>query len=161
MAEFGLTMPLKVHIIVDHLSEYFELEGSTLRNTNGQFIEACHAKIKKVLWKPHKLQLQGQDKNVARLSMQQLYNSTVITLAVYNLFVFPQIHIFIICCATLITCTTFSLLLKKWKWFIQVKYWTISIMVFGKSICGVQPPENWLKHYFCLLLFTCPEQCDQ
>ena len=47
MAEFGLTMPLKVHIIVDHLSEYFELEGSTLRNTNDQFIEACHAKVKK------------------------------------------------------------------------------------------------------------------
>ena len=51
MAEFGLTMPLKVRInyaiIVDHLSEYFELEGSTLRNTNDQFIEACHAKVKK------------------------------------------------------------------------------------------------------------------
>ena len=47
MEDFGLTMPLKVHIIVDHLSDYFELEGSTLRHTNDQFIEACHAKVKK------------------------------------------------------------------------------------------------------------------
>ena len=30
----------------------------------------------------------------------------------------------------------------------------------SKCICGVQPPEKWLIHYFCLLLFTCPEQCD-
>ena len=29
----------------------------------------------------------------------------------------------------------------------------------SKCICGVQPPEKWLNHYFCLLLFTCPEQC--
>ena len=47
MEDFGLTMPLKVHIIVDHLSDYFELEGSTLRHTNDQFIEVCHAKVKK------------------------------------------------------------------------------------------------------------------
>ena len=47
MEDFGLTMPLKVHIIVDHLSDYFELENLTLRHTNDQFIEACHAKVKK------------------------------------------------------------------------------------------------------------------
>ena len=29
----------------------------------------------------------------------------------------------------------------------------------SKCICGVQPPEIWLNHYFCSLLFTCPEQC--
>ena len=29
----------------------------------------------------------------------------------------------------------------------------------SKCICGVQPPEKWLNHYFCALLFTCPEQC--
>ena len=28
------------------MSDYFELEG-TLRHTNDQFIEACHAKVKK------------------------------------------------------------------------------------------------------------------
>ena len=44
MQDFGQTMPLKVHIILDHLSDYFEMEGKTLRNTNDQFIEACHAK---------------------------------------------------------------------------------------------------------------------
>ena len=41
------TMPLKVHIILDHLSDYFELEGKTLRNTNDQFVEACHSKVRK------------------------------------------------------------------------------------------------------------------
>ena len=34
MEDFGLTMPLKVHIIVDQLSDYFELENLTLRHTN-------------------------------------------------------------------------------------------------------------------------------
>ena len=29
----------------------------------------------------------------------------------------------------------------------------------SNCICSVQPPENWLIHYFCALLFTCPEQC--
>ena len=47
MENFGITMPLKVHIIVDHLSDYFELEHQTLGDTNDQFIEACHAKVKK------------------------------------------------------------------------------------------------------------------
>ena len=28
-----------------------------------------------------------------------------------------------------------------------------------KCICGAQPPEKWLIHYFCARLFTCPEQC--
>ena len=48
MENFGITMPLKVHIIVDHLSDYFELEHQTLRDTNDQFIEACHAKVRKL-----------------------------------------------------------------------------------------------------------------
>ena len=29
----------------------------------------------------------------------------------------------------------------------------------SKCICGVQPPEKWLNHYFCVQLFTSPEQC--
>ena len=47
MENFGITMPLKVHILCDHLSDYFELENQTLRDTNDQFIEACHAKVRK------------------------------------------------------------------------------------------------------------------
>ena len=34
MEDFGLTMPLKVHIIVDQLSDYFELKNLTLGHTN-------------------------------------------------------------------------------------------------------------------------------
>ena len=33
MADFGLNVQFRVHIIVDHLSNYFEPEGSTLRHT--------------------------------------------------------------------------------------------------------------------------------
>ena len=29
----------------------------------------------------------------------------------------------------------------------------------SKCICGVQPPEKWLNHYFRALLITCLEQC--
>ena len=47
MQDHEQTMPLKVHIIVDHLSYYFELESKTLRNTNDQIIEACHSKVRK------------------------------------------------------------------------------------------------------------------
>ena len=47
MQDHGQTMPLKVHIILDHLSDYFELESKTLRNTNDQFIEACRSKVRK------------------------------------------------------------------------------------------------------------------
>ena len=47
MQDYGQTMPLKVHFILELLSEYFELEGKTLRNTNDQFVEACHAKVRK------------------------------------------------------------------------------------------------------------------
>ena len=39
------TMPLKVHIIVDHLSDYFEEAGKTLRSTSDQFVEAAHHKV--------------------------------------------------------------------------------------------------------------------
>ena len=34
-------------MIVDHLSDYFELEHQTLRDTNDQIIEAYHAKVQK------------------------------------------------------------------------------------------------------------------
>ena len=30
----------------------------------------------------------------------------------------------------------------------------------SKCICGSQPPEKRLIHYFCALLLTCPEQCE-
>ena len=47
MRDHGQTMPLKIHTILDHLGDYFEMEGKTLRNTNDQFIEACHSKVRK------------------------------------------------------------------------------------------------------------------
>ena len=45
MDDHGETMPLKVHIIVDHLSDYFEEAGKTLRSTSDQFVEAAHHKV--------------------------------------------------------------------------------------------------------------------
>ena len=46
MVKFGITMPLKVHIICHHLSDYFELTGKTLRKVNDQVVEASHHKVK-------------------------------------------------------------------------------------------------------------------
>ena len=38
----GLNMPLKVHVIVHHFSEYLELKGETMKFTNGEFVETVH-----------------------------------------------------------------------------------------------------------------------
>ena len=46
MADFGIGMPLKVHIICHHLSDYFELTGQTLRRVNDQVVESSHHKVK-------------------------------------------------------------------------------------------------------------------
>ena len=46
MANFGISMPLKVHIICHHLSDYFQLTGQTLRRVNDQVVEASHHKVK-------------------------------------------------------------------------------------------------------------------
>ena len=46
MDEHGETMPLKVHIIVHHMSDYFDEAGKTLRTTSDQFVEAAHHKVK-------------------------------------------------------------------------------------------------------------------
>ena len=46
MANFGIGMPLKVHIICHHLSDYFDLTGQTLRRVNDQVVESSHHKVK-------------------------------------------------------------------------------------------------------------------
>ena len=46
MDKHGETMPLKVHIIIHHLSDYFDEAGKTLRMTSDQFVEAAHHKVK-------------------------------------------------------------------------------------------------------------------
>ena len=37
-------MPLKVHIICHHLSDYFEITGKTLRSTNDQVVESAESR---------------------------------------------------------------------------------------------------------------------
>ena len=49
MIKFKVTMPLKVHIIIQHLSDYFETKNTTLRHTDDQFVEAAHSKVRKFL----------------------------------------------------------------------------------------------------------------
>ena len=39
-------MPLKVHIILHHYKQYFDLAQKTLRYTNGEFVEASHYTLK-------------------------------------------------------------------------------------------------------------------
>ena len=47
MVKYGITMPLKVHIICHHLSDYFCLTGKTLRKVNDQVVESSHSKVRK------------------------------------------------------------------------------------------------------------------
>ena len=46
MVKFGITMPVKAHIIAHHLSDYFELTGATLRKCSDQVVESAHHKLK-------------------------------------------------------------------------------------------------------------------
>ena len=46
MNKFEITMPLKVHIICHHLSDFFTTTGQTLRKVNDQVVEAAHHKVK-------------------------------------------------------------------------------------------------------------------
>ena len=39
-------MTLKVHIIMHHYKEYFDLTQKTFRHTNGEFVEASHYTLK-------------------------------------------------------------------------------------------------------------------
>ena len=41
MVKYGITMPLKVHIICHHLSDYFSLTGKTLRKVNDKVVESA------------------------------------------------------------------------------------------------------------------------
>jgi hypothetical protein len=45
MSTFFITMPLKIHILIHHLSEYFETTGSTLRLVTDQVVESAHHKV--------------------------------------------------------------------------------------------------------------------
>ena len=44
--KFSITMPLKVHIICHHLSDFFSYTGQTLRKVNDQVAESAHHKVK-------------------------------------------------------------------------------------------------------------------
>ena len=39
---FNMNRTLKIHIILHHYKEYFDLAGKTLRHTNGEFVESAH-----------------------------------------------------------------------------------------------------------------------
>ena len=43
---FGLSETLKVHVILSHYSDYFELTGKTFKETNGEHHEALHHTLK-------------------------------------------------------------------------------------------------------------------
>ena len=43
---FQLNMTLKIHVIIHHYADYFELSGLTFRDTNGEFSEAIHSSLR-------------------------------------------------------------------------------------------------------------------
>ena len=40
-----LNMTLKVHVILHHFSQYFDITNSTMRDTNGEFVETLHSSL--------------------------------------------------------------------------------------------------------------------
>ena len=41
-----LNMTLKVHVILHHFSQYFDITNSTMRDTNGEFVETLHSSLR-------------------------------------------------------------------------------------------------------------------
>ena len=44
--EQGLNMPLKVHVIIHHFKEFFELTGITMQDINGEYVETLHSSLR-------------------------------------------------------------------------------------------------------------------
>ena len=44
---YNLSWTLKIHVILDHYSTYFEITGKTMRHTNGEFPEGAHSTLRK------------------------------------------------------------------------------------------------------------------
>ena len=44
--EFNLPMTLKIHVIIDHYSDYFMWTGRTMKYTNAEFTETAHSTFK-------------------------------------------------------------------------------------------------------------------
>lgn len=47
-AEYNISTPPKVHIIIDHLGDYLDLTGKSLAYTSDQHIEATHQRIHRI-----------------------------------------------------------------------------------------------------------------
>ena len=43
---FELNMTMKVHVILHHFSQYFALTNTTMRETNGEFVETQHSSLR-------------------------------------------------------------------------------------------------------------------
>ena len=44
--EFKLSMTLKIHVILEHYSDYFQWTGKTMKFTNAEFTETAHSTFK-------------------------------------------------------------------------------------------------------------------
>ena len=44
---FNLSQTLKIHIIMDHLEDYFKLSGQSLLRSSDELVEATHSKLGK------------------------------------------------------------------------------------------------------------------
>ena len=44
--EFKLSMTLKIHVILEHYSDYFRWTGKTMKFTNAEFTETAHSTFK-------------------------------------------------------------------------------------------------------------------
>ena len=45
--KFQVSMTLKVHVVLHHFKQYFEMTVLTLRDTSGEYTETCHSTLRK------------------------------------------------------------------------------------------------------------------
>ena len=43
---FDLNMTYKVHVIIHHFKTYFEMTNTTMRDTNGEFVDTLHSSLR-------------------------------------------------------------------------------------------------------------------
>ena len=39
-------MTLKIHVVIHHIPQYFEMTNTTMRDTNGEFVETLHSTLR-------------------------------------------------------------------------------------------------------------------
>ena len=73
--EFKLSMTLKIHVIFEHYSDYFQWTGKTMKYTNAEFIETAHLTFK-MSKRIHKFKITRKRLCIRNLPLNQWFGIT-------------------------------------------------------------------------------------